>query len=692
MDHETQLNLISRAWGRQSGFCFFPVIPGDAVDKKDRVLRYDEGPAFLWPKERGLILERMKAHTQDDLYWCPSLFEGKRRKMELAMDEHCLWADLDEVNPTAIADYPPTISWETSPGRYQALWLITGGDIQGASWPGRENQCLTYHLGADLSGWDSTQLLRIPGWYNHKPEYRSKNGSPPLGKVITTTGRRYLVDEFNDLPDVPNAQVIVEVLEDEIDRIDRHAVWGRVRLKVSHRVRELISARSTSGDRSEALWEIERELADAGCSVPEIVAVVKATIWNKFDGRSDEIRRLTTEAAKAVGLRDSRHTTPMDRLEVTERPVPTNLFELVRDLPTPQWLVRDVLTEGSVGFIAGQPKAFKSWVALDLALSVASGQSFLGHFPIELPGPVLYIQEEDSGPMVKKRLNKVWPGKMGDKMQVSGDGAVEWLPGEDVKGYPPVAGYIGQSFTVSDSAWQVWLDEMLAKGYQGKEAQDEPFRLLVLDPLMMMAGDIEENRAQQMTEFIFKPLKVLARKHRIAIQIVHHLKKTDPRSAAQRGGQLLLGSVANHAWAEDSMYFKHGRGGVMICEQESKHAQVPGFVVSHIQNKQWEPIVTVAPPEPESKEGPVRRVREPEKREQPAYQHTRPNKVLMALAEQTSPATLTQLATLAQVSVNGAFKVLQRAQANGYVTKMGRQYTLTEKGKEMNQRQRRHRG
>src|SRR5690606_20723963 len=101
-------------------------------------------------------------------------------------------------------------------------------------------------------GWDSTQLLRIPGWKNHKPEYRNKKtGAAPQGKLVIRSGRRYLVDEFNDLPEVPQVAVVVEVLEGELAHTDRHEVWGRVRLRVSSRVRELVSAREATGDRSD---------------------------------------------------------------------------------------------------------------------------------------------------------------------------------------------------------------------------------------------------------------------------------------------------------------------------------------------------------------------------------------------------------------------------------------------------------
>ena len=187
MKHEEQLRIISQAWGNQDGYVFFPWITGKATNREERIKGYNEGPPFKWPEDQAKILEHMNSHTGDDLYWCPSIFEANKRQLEVAMDEHCLWADLDEVDPRGIDDqYKPTIAWETSPGRFQALWLIMRGfDIQGASWAGGENQRMTYYLGADSGGWDITQLLRIPGWNNHKPVYKEGNqGKPVEGRLL----------------------------------------------------------------------------------------------------------------------------------------------------------------------------------------------------------------------------------------------------------------------------------------------------------------------------------------------------------------------------------------------------------------------------------------------------------------------------------------------------------------------------
>lgn len=588
--HEERLRIISRAWGRGAdGWVFFPWIDREEqLQEGKRQKGFHDGPAFKWPEDRKKILAHMAEHEHHDLYWTPSLFEGTSRTTELAGDEHALWADLDAADPRKIDPaYPPTIAWESSPGRFQALWIIGSGDIQGASWPGNENQKLTYHIGADPSGWDTTQLLRVPAWRNHKIEYRDADGNAPEGRVLWTNGRTYLPDDFSDLPDVQGAlpaSALEQAVSDEIDGVDRHAVIGRIRLKLNKKAREILGAREVSGDRSDSLWYLIRCLADVGCSVPEIVAVVRETPWNKFSGRGDETKRLILEASKAVAKRDPNVTESLEE-DREERPAPTRLASLIRDLKPPKWLVEGILTEGAVGFVAGQPKSFKSWVGLDLAISVATGADFLGYFRVMNPGPVLLIQEEDSAQMLKVRAMKIWSGKSADTMVMGPDG-IYWEPGENGGPFDPdINAYVQQSFIVSDPAWQEWLDETLATGMDG-----EPYRLVLIDTLMMVAGEVDENRSVEMTTKIFKPLKLLMRKHGCTLQVIHHQRKADPKSQV-RGGQLMLGSVANHAWSEDSLYLARKLNGDVIISYESKSAPEAEYLMSNVKNKEWTPSI-----------------------------------------------------------------------------------------------------
>lgn len=670
MTPEDQLAIISSAWkldydSDNSGYVFFPYIPGDAQNKEERIRGYHEGPAFKWPRDRNRILAHMRAHVNDDLYWCPTIFEKPHRQIAYAMDEGALWADLDEVDPRNIEDeFKPSIAWETSPGRFQALW-IGRGDMLGVSWPGEENQKLTYYLGADHGGWDTTQLLRIPGWRNHKPTYR-RAGEAPRGKLLWNSARRYSRRQFEDLPAVESISITAgDIIETDVAAVDRSAVWGRVRLKVPRGVRELVNAREPHGDRSATLWPILRALADAGCTLAEIVAIARHTVWNKFAGRHDELQRLSIEAAKAIEERPDDAVEPLEpKPEVTFR-----LADLIRDVKMPEWLVEGIWTEGACGFIAGQPKSFKSWFALDLALSISMGSPFLGEFVVPKPGPVLYLQEEDGAWTLKKRFHTMIEGKQTWRVTRGPDGHPEFVPAEEHNVDPDIGAHVSEGFILSDPGWQEWLRDRLAGGLNGS-----PYRALMLDPLMMMMGDVEENKAGQMTDRVFRPLKVLAREFNVAVILVHHMRKVGKESSNVRGGQLMLGSVANHAWTEDSLYLQRQHGNVKV-EVESKNGPGGYFEVGRLRSRTWLPQVMnrqLGFDEEDAVEGePEAQVIAMESRRKPKA--NRLDSVTKAL-EMLGPGTHTtgQIAQATGKAVSTVSRHLAEAATKGLIKKAGR--------------------
>jgi len=73
----------------------------------------------------------------------------------------------------------------------------------------------------------------------------------------------------------------------------------------------------------------------------------------------------------------------------------------------PRWLVEPLWARAAVGVLGGAPKCCKSWLALDLAVSVSSGTACLGVFDVADAGPVLLYMAEDSAPVVKARLRGI---------------------------------------------------------------------------------------------------------------------------------------------------------------------------------------------------------------------------------------------------------------------------------------------
>jgi hypothetical protein len=76
----------------------------------------------------------------------------------------------------------------------------------------------------------------------------------------------------------------------------------------------------------------------------------------------------------------------------------------------PRFAVDGLIPEG-LTFMCGAPKLGKSWLALGLALAVASGGKALGSVPVER-GEALYLALEDSPRRLQTRLRMLLPDEL----------------------------------------------------------------------------------------------------------------------------------------------------------------------------------------------------------------------------------------------------------------------------------------
>ena len=72
-----------------------------------------------------------------------------------------------------------------------------------------------------------------------------------------------------------------------------------------------------------------------------------------------------------------------------------------------RWLVEGLWAEQAVGIVGGEPKCCKSFLALDLAVAVASGAPCLRRFAPRRTGPVLLYAAEDALHVVRARLEGI---------------------------------------------------------------------------------------------------------------------------------------------------------------------------------------------------------------------------------------------------------------------------------------------
>lgn len=496
---------------------------------------------------RAKVRDWLRQHNPDemDVYYCPLPFRKEERLAKYVKPVNILWSDIDDGDPTKV---PPSVLVESSPGRHHGVWFLK--ERLHAEDAAQLNKSLTYHMGADKGGWDLSQVLRIPGTrnhkYNHKPEVKLVHWDD---KLLS--------------PDILAKKVkhsLVKVQEEEFEG-DAGEILKNYRL--SSRVLALLHGEAEVGRRSEVLWYLENKLSEAGMSPEEIIAVVKESDWNKFRGRADEDDRLRTELTKVIEKQID--TTPKKSKAAA---MPNEGFqiqsfgEVMSSLQTtPGWLIPGFWMKASHGIVAGEPKSFKSTIAMDMMMSVASGAPFLGKYPVEQAGTVLYIQNENAEWIMKDRFEKM----LKNKGLVGKVSYQETSTKIKVKFAPDVPLYMinQQGFMLTDEDQQEYLEETIKTM---KPA------LVVLDPLyLMFDGDIAS--AQELFP-VLQWLLYLKNEYNCGIMLIHHWNKG---GESKRGGQRMLGSTTLHGWIESAWYLKsmpadEGDEAEVIMEREFRGA------------------------------------------------------------------------------------------------------------------------
>jgi hypothetical protein len=189
-----------------------------------------------------------------------------------------------------------------------------------------------------------------------------------------------------------------------------------------------------------------------------------------------------------------------------------------------RWLVDGLWSEEAVGIIGGEPKCCKSFLALDLAVSIAAGTSCLRRFAVQRPGRVLLYAAEDALHIVRRRLDGICAAAGLDLVDL------------DVQ-------------VITAPSLRLDLDADRAS-LQETVARLKP-RLLVLDPFVRL-HQIDENISGEVAPLLAY-LRDLQRRYAVAVILVHHARKG---AGNMRAGQALRGSSEFHAWGDSNLYLR----------------------------------------------------------------------------------------------------------------------------------------
>ena len=443
-------------------------------------------------------------HDNTDWYWTPAVSNGGR-KADQYPAQRVLWVDCDKgYSKKTLKRLSPNFVWETSPGHLQAVWLmeeyIEPHEYCRDGLMGLLAQC----LGADPSGVDIGQLLRVPTTVHHKRK-------PYRGRILKTY----------------------------IEPISRSNLLNKVYRECGFKAptAALMAREAPEGDRSKQLWRFAREAAEQDIDETLACKALRASKWNKWRDRDELLRE---DVAKAY--REQAHAAPMvtQTLGAVVQELPrlaTQRVDVVATQSSPtRWLVPDVIPEAGCGLWIAPPKVGKTRTALEVALGLATGVTPLG-VPVSGKMPVGFLSLEDGPDLTIERLGELL-NRDADRRHFHWNGYID----ENLTWYPPERIPLQLGFDALDLS----RPEGIFNLQEIIETHD--LRLCVIDTLSMAIGKASINDSSEMYS-ILKKVKVVAKTTGCSVVFIHHTRKRNFESG-ETIQEKVLGSTALHAWAD----------------------------------------------------------------------------------------------------------------------------------------------
>lgn len=199
-------------------------------------------------------------------------------------------------------------------------------------------------------------------------------------------------------------------------------------------------------------------------------------------------------------------------------------------MPTPSWLVDRVVptgAQGSFNVIYGPSGGGKTFLAIDMAMSVGAGISWQG-LPVD-KGLAVYVSGEGTGGL--------------------GQRALSWLQGKGLDHTDVDIAWLMESLSVYSSSEE--LDTLLERFEELAEHKHEQPALVVIDTLAR-CFEGNENETEDMSDFV-KGCDRIRKDCGAAVLVVHHTNSSESRER---------GNGALRAAADMMMFVTPGAQGV----------------------------------------------------------------------------------------------------------------------------------
>lgn len=407
-----------------------------------------------------------------NVFMCYAPIDGEDRLLENAKPTRFLVADIDGAEIPK--EFPPSYYWETSPNKYQGLWV---SDKVIAP---KDYEVLAHAMVKKFkfdSASDIVHLYRIPTTVNHKYATPQEVSEPKGDGVVY---RRQDIFEILGFVKYKKGTKKKKVKSKRIPNKD----YDLEELYKKYEVKPLVEREIT--DRSAYVYAIAKALYEQGAKSSEVKYVVMSTDQDKWD--RDEIDKVLLR----IKSKTKRRKKVSSSVNISEDEVHIiGINDVKEGEHGEEWLIEGLWEYDSVGLIVAPPKSYKSTLITNMAAAVASGKPFDGRKVIQ--GGVLILQGENSLVAEKSRM-----------MNIAGT--------TDLPIY-----YVQSSINLDNI-------EVLKR-----TIIENSIKMLVIDPLYLLFGSGNMNHQVDVTPKL-RTLTELRKETGCSIILVHHTRKTDGSS------------------------------------------------------------------------------------------------------------------------------------------------------------------
>lgn len=226
----------------------------------------------------------------------------------------------------------------------------------------------------------------------------------------------------------------------------------------------------------------------------------------------------------------------------------SDVFE--REYPPTQWQVQGLISRGGIAMLGAEPKSCKTWLAVEIAIAVATGTPVCGEFSVER-GVVAYFFAEDLAVQVRNRVRALSIGR----------------------GIAPASTFGHLHVCPRGEFIDVTRDEDVALIIASCRRIGK-VDMVVLDPLRDISSAAED-KSDEMSP-VMRRLRLIGELLGCTVTVSHHAGKPTADSAKRRPGQRMRGSSAIYGSTDSGIYFGLRGGDNVSCFELDVDVEIKG--------------------------------------------------------------------------------------------------------------------